>query len=109
MFDGLWTVEFISMINRSGKGVLIARDKRLLGGDSSYYYSGNYEINGNNIAGTVIIIRYEPTGISVFGDVDSFKISFSGQIDNLHFSATGSIVNMPNFKIKIVGNKKEDF
>jgi len=40
MFNGLWTVEFSSTINRYGRGVLIINDGRLLGGDDSYYYSG---------------------------------------------------------------------
>jgi hypothetical protein len=44
MYDGLWTVEFGSMANRYGRGVLIFINGRLLGGDDGYYYSGNYEI-----------------------------------------------------------------
>ncbi|MFH1595672.1 MAG: GrlR family regulatory protein [Pseudomonadota bacterium] len=108
-FNGLWTVEFISTINRTGKGVLVLYNRRLLGGDSAYYYSGNYEINKNKISGNLIVIRYEPIGISVFGDIDSFKLSFSGEVNNLHFSAVANIPNMPQLKIRIVGNKKEDF
>ena len=108
-FNGLWTVEFISTINRFGKGIIILSDKRLLGGDSAYYYSGKYNIKGNELRGNVIIIRHDPIGISVFGDKDSFKLSFSGTIDNLHFSAIASIPEMPQFKLRIIGNKKEDF
>ena len=108
MFDGLWTVEFISMSNRSGKGVIVISDGRLLGGDSAYYYSGNYKIENNNISGDIFIIRYEPIGISVFGDINSFKLTFSGKIDNLHFTASAMIPDMPQFELRIVGNKKED-
>ncbi|MBM4276236.1 MAG: hypothetical protein FJ134_17565 [Deltaproteobacteria bacterium] len=108
-FNGLWTVEFISTIGRSGKGVVILHNKRLLGGDSGYYYTGNYDINHNRFSGNLFVIRHDPTGISVFGDVDSFKLSLSGEVDNLHFSAVASIPEMPQFKIKVVGNKKEDF
>lgn len=110
--NGLWTVEFISNMARHGKGVLILYNRRLLGGDSAYYYSGTYDINGNKISGNLIVIRYEPTGISVFGDIGSFKLSFSGEWHNLHFSAIASIPEMPqlaHLKIRIVGNKKEDF
>lgn len=114
MYNGLWTVEFISPIqNRAGKGVLVISGKpsegRLLGGDSAYYYSGHCKFDNNKISGNVIIIRHDPTGISVFGDIDSFKLSFSGQVDKLHFSAAATIDNNPQFKIRIVGNKKEDF
>lgn len=108
-FNGLWTVEFISTINRTGKGILVLYNRRLFGGDSAYYYSGNYDINENQISGNIIVIRYEPFGISVFGDMDSFKLSFSGQVDNLHFALVASIPSMPQLKIRVVGNKKEDF
>jgi hypothetical protein len=112
MYNGLWTVEFISMDHRVGKGVIVLSGDpsggRLLGGDSGYYYSGNYTINNNKLSGNVIIIRHDPTGISVFGDIDSFKLSFSGQIDKLHFSAAATMTNVPQFKIRFVGNKKED-
>ncbi|MFZ5451871.1 MAG: hypothetical protein ACOZF2_08400 [Thermodesulfobacteriota bacterium] len=108
-YNGLWTVEFISMIGRSGKGVVVLNNNRLLGGDAGYYYSGNYEIDNNKFSGNLLIIRYDPMGISVFGDIDSFKLSFTGEVDNLHFSAVASIPEMPQFKIRIVGIKKEDF
>jgi hypothetical protein len=55
------------------------------------------------------VVRHNPLGISVFGDKDSFKLSLSGQIDNLHFSAVATIPNMPQLRIKVVGNKKEEF
>jgi len=108
-FNGLWTVEFISTINRTGKGVLVLYNQRLFGGDSAYYYSGNYEINNDKIRGNIIVIRHDPIGISVFGDMGSFKLSLEGEVDNLHFSAVATIPNMPNLKIRVVGNKKEEF
>ncbi len=108
-FDGLWAVEFISTMNRSGKGVIVLSKKRLLGGDSGYYYTGSYDINNGVITADIIVIRHDPNWLSVFGNIDSFKLSFSGQTDNLSFTAIGSIVGAPQLKIRIVGAKKEDF
>ena len=109
-YNGLWTVEFISTMNRSGKGVIVLKDGRLLGGDTGYYYTGSYEINFDtkSMTANIIVIRHDPNWFSVFGNIDSFKLSFSGSVDNLHFSAMGTIVGMPEYKIRIVGNKKED-
>jgi len=113
MYNGLWTVEFISINNRFGKGVIVLSGNpsngRLLGGDSAYYYSGHYNIINNIISANVIIIKYNPVGTSVFGDLDSFNLSINGEIDKLHFSAVGTISNMPHLQIKIIANKKEDF
>jgi len=108
-FNGLWTVDFISTLNRSGKGVIVLSNKRLFGGDSGYYYTGSYNIKNGIITADLVVIRHDPNWLSVFGAIDSFKLSFSGQADNLHFKALGSIVGAPELKISIVGNKKEDF
>ena len=106
--NGLWTVEFISTVNRSGKGVLVFNDGRLLGGDEGYYYSGTYKIDGSQIQGTVNVIRFDPTSISVVGNIDQFALSFSGEINDYHLTAAAGVVNNPQYKIRIIGNKKED-
>lgn len=110
--NGLWTVEFISTFNRVGQGVLVLSDGRLLGGDAGYYYSGRYKITGTiltgtRIEGTVDVIRYDPTHLSVFGDIDRFTLSFAGDIDDYHLTAAATIPNNPDFQIKLTGNKKE--
>lgn len=107
-FNGLWTVEFISTVNRSGKGVLVLNNGRLLGGDEGYYYTGTYHINGTQIQGTVNVIRFDPTTISVFGNIGQFALSLSGTINVYHLTAAAVIANNPQYKIKIIGNKKED-
>ncbi|MBM4283699.1 MAG: hypothetical protein FJ128_00400 [Deltaproteobacteria bacterium] len=111
MYEGLWTVEFISEMNRTGKGVIIlTKDGRLLGGDSGYYYSGTYNIaNDNKISGQVLVIRYNPNAMSVLGDKNNFKLYFTGQIDNLHLSATAKTQEMPQYTMKIIANRKADF
>ncbi len=108
MFDGLWTVEFISTINRAGKGVLVLSNGRLLGGDNAYYYSGQYTIEGDTIRGNVNVTRYDPNGISVLGNLDRFSINFSGAINNYQFSAAASIPGFTQYQIKVMGMKKED-
>lgn len=108
MIDGLWTVEFISTLNRAGQGVLVFNNGRLLGGDAGYYYSGSYKVTGSRIEGIVNVNRYDPKNLSVFGDIDRFALSFSGDINDYHFAAAATITNKPQFQIKIIGNKKED-
>ncbi len=108
MFEGLWTVEFISTENRFGRGVLVINSGRLLGGDNGYYYSGSYQITNNTIEGTVNVTRFDPNIISVFGDINRFSITFSGEISEYEFTAGASLINNPEYQIRIVGNKKED-
>ena len=107
-FNGLWTIEFISTENRSGRGVLVLNDGRLLGGDEGYYYSGQYQIAGIKIQGTVNVIRFDPTTLSVIGNIDRFALQFSGEINDYNFTLAASVINNSQSQIKIIGNKKED-
>ena len=78
------------------------------GGDEGYYYSGNYEIEGDTFKGKVNVNRFDVNSISVFGDIDHFTLTFSGEINRYHFSAAGVISNNPQHQIRVVGNKKEE-
>ena len=108
MFNGLWTVEFISTINRYGRGVLVINENRLLGGDDGYYYFGTCNITGNKINATITVIKYDENSTSVFGDISHFQLNINGEIDEYKFSAVGTITGNPQVQIEVVGTKKED-
>lgn len=108
MFDGLWTVEFSSTINRYGTGILIVNGNRLLGGDDGYYYSGTCKVTGNNIQATINVTRYNKDSISVFGNIDHYQLTLRGVTDEYRFIITGSIVDKPQIQIEVVGTKRED-
>lgn len=108
MFDGLWTVEFISAINRYGAGVLVVNGNRLLGGDDGYYYSGTWIINGNTLNATITVLKHNPNSVSVFGNIDHFQLNLAGEITEYQFNATGTIANNPQAQIQVVGTKRED-
>jgi len=108
MFNGLWTVEFISAINRYGSGILVVNNDRLLGGDDGYYYTGSWSIADNKFDATINAIKYNPNIVSVFGNIDHFQLNLIGEVDEYQFNATGAIVNNPQAQIKVVGTKRED-
>ncbi|HHT9106914.1 MAG TPA: hypothetical protein ACFYD7_13740 [Candidatus Wujingus californicus] len=104
-FNGLWTIEFISTMNRFGAGVLVLNNGRLLGGDNGYYYSGSYVVEGNNVRANVDIIRFNKNIISVFGDVDQYSLTFAGQIKP---DSVEAVASFGNTKIRITCKKKVD-
>lgn len=108
MFNGLWTVEFSSTINRYGRGGLVINDGRLLGGDDGYYYSGTCQITDNNINATITVIKYDSNSISVFGNINHFELILNGEIGENQFDAIGTIANNPQAQMRVVGTKKED-
>lgn len=108
MYDGLWTIEFRSSNNFFGSGVLILTNGRLLGGDYGYYYSGSYEINGEELRGKVSIIRFDPNSISVFGEVDNFSLDLKGTIKDYEFRADAYVIGNSGKTLHIVGKKREE-
>jgi len=55
-----------------------------------------------------MVVKYNPSGISVFGNIDHFQLIFSGTINDYQFDVTGAIANDHNMQIHIVGTKRED-
>ena len=51
--EGLWTAEFGSSAGTFGGGVAIFRDGKILGGDGTYYYIGEYSLAGNTLRATL--------------------------------------------------------
>jgi hypothetical protein len=107
MTDGLWVVEFESALGLWGRGIMVLNGNRVLGGDMGYYYSGQCTINGNRISGNVMIARFDPNSVSVFGPIESFTLSFAGEISENIFKATASSMSFPGVAMSISGIKKE--
>lgn len=109
MFDGLWTVEFESTVNRYGQGVVVINNERILGGDDGYYYCGRCKITSKKIKADLAITRYNANISSVFGDLDHFSLTIQGELEDEYlFKARGTIANYPDIEIYIEGKKKED-
>jgi len=109
MYDGLWTVEFIAAPGLSGTGVVVLNDGRLLGGDAGYYYSGNYKISGDTFQGEISIVRFDANSISVFGDIDSYNLTFTGEIKRPnYFEALANIGGNSEMRILVKGIKREN-
>lgn len=106
MYDGLWTVVFQTPIG-IGSGVLVLSEGRLLGGDAGYYYTGNYSIDGDRFEGTLNVIRFDNSCISVFGDLENISLSYTGNISEYEFSAIASMSSDPGLQMSVTGNKKE--
>jgi hypothetical protein len=107
--NGLWTIEFASPLGRAGSGIIVLNEGRLLGGDASYYYSGEYTIEGDVIQGRAHINRFDPNGISVLGNIDHYSLDFTGTIDNDSFTGVASLVDRPEMQVRVRCTKKEDW
>lgn len=105
--DGLWTIDFISTLHL-GSGVVVLNDKRLLGGDEGFYYSGRYDTQNGRFSGTIDVTRYNSKSLSVFGDIGQYTLEFEGKVQDYLIEGTAWIESNPNRKIRIVGKKKQE-
>ena len=106
--DGLWVVEFGSSLGLFGRGVMILNGQRILGGDVGYYYSGNCKVDDDRINGKINVIRFDQNSISVFGDIDSFILTFNGTIDGSDIIASATSDSFVNLEMTIKASKRED-
>jgi hypothetical protein len=108
--EGLWTVSFQSNFQTVGTGVVVFNHDRLLGGDSYYYYDGIISMQGENRADvTVKVVRFNKEGMAIFGNLDSFNLKVSGEIAVPKMALHGHMVEQPNMKITIKGEKITSF
>jgi hypothetical protein len=67
--NGLWTAEFGSSTGIFGGGVAVFRDGKIWGGDATYYYIGEYTLNGNAFKASLMISPFIQGAESVFKTV----------------------------------------
>ena len=73
-YEALWAVYFGDISDpsrldpgRANAGVAVLETQRIFGGDSQYYYVGNYAVEKNRITATVTISHFNGEGWSAFG------------------------------------------
>lgn len=76
--NGLWVAEF-SANGGHGSGVLAVSGNQLLGGDSSYFYSGEIHLlERSGVRGTLSIQHFAGPQNSIFGPSPQVALTFDG-------------------------------
>lgn len=87
-YEALWAVYFGDVSGPSGldpgrtnAGVAVLETQRIFGGDSQYYYVGNYAVEKDRITATVTITHFNGEGWSAFGRPlrGSLKVCLEGR------------------------------
>lgn len=101
MVDGFYTAKFRTKDSVEGAGVVLMREGKLLGGDNSYKYVGNYVECEGEIKVSVRADRFAP-GISVFGDIDRLDLTFIATIIDNGVKFTGTLIDSDDQKLEVV-------
>jgi len=97
--EALWSVEFKSNLQLFGSGVVIFETGRVFGGDSTFYYVGDYEVRNNEIEGLISITNYSGNNHSVIGSGNNFNIRLKGPIKSPKMELAGHRVDAPDVKV----------
>ncbi len=107
--EALWSIEFLALawkpnpaeythedMATEGAGVVVLETNRVLGGDTSYTYVGDYEVKNKRLTAQVRVRRYT-TSIpqSVFGELDDFVVTLEGNVDDSQMSLSGRSPQAP--------------
>jgi len=81
--DGLYVITFGGVTgSRANGGVVILKGERFFGGDSSYYYVGDYDASDAPlVVGRGRIVKHNAVAPNVFGDsAGEFEVILRGRI-----------------------------
>ena len=101
MIEALYGVEFISSMGNGGYGVAVLETGRILGGDSSFVYIGNYEVRAGIAYANVKCTNDRNALQSVFGNMKEFNLRLEGTPNEKEFILKGEMVESPDMKIGI--------
>jgi hypothetical protein len=107
MLGGVYRVSFRGL-SEAGKGIIHAKDGRIVGGDSWYVYRGIFDIAGDWVSATIHVINDEPSSSGTFGSLNDFIITVSGRASRLGFELEGAPEGHPKQRFFVQGTKLGD-
>lgn len=107
MLSGVYRVSFQGPLE-SGKGIIYAKNGRLVGGDSWYVYGGIFDVAGDRVSATIHVISDNPTSSGTFGRLTDFVMTISGRASRRGFELQGSPEGQPQQRFSVQGIKLGD-
>lgn len=101
MIEALWGIEFVSNRPDGGYGVLVLETGRVLGGDSSFVFVGNYEVNNGVIRAEAKCTNDRGTLESIFGNIKEFTVVLEGPVDQKEMILNGYMKENPENKLAV--------
>ena len=95
MLEALWSVQFKTNANYAGSGIAVFETGRVLGGDATYYYVGNYKVKDNVVTANIKVTHYAGPLDNVFGPLKEVNLTVSGEIGHDSFVVSGTAKEAP--------------
>lgn len=99
--DGFWTLRFEGP-QVAGTGVVMMKANKVYGGETGFYYIGNYEVDGNVFKARIAVRNFDPAIPSGFGIPGDYEMDVSGLVkDDTTMQGTAMITGHPQCNIGI--------
>lgn len=95
--EGLYSVSFQALTGgEGGAGVIYVSSGHLYGGDSVFFYRGQYHIEGNQLSASVLTDRHNsnPEAVSIFGR-DKVHLTLIGEVRGDDIACSGTVEEVP--------------
>lgn len=100
--EALWSVEFISNTQIVGAGVAVLDADRIFGGDSQYFYVGNYKSERGVTTANIKVTHYAGAyDSSIFGPAKEFHLTLKGTPARDQFELHGHVIGMRDLTISM--------
>lgn len=101
--NGLWTAEFGTSNGMFGGGVVTFDHGKISGGDSWYYYVGEYHFDGGTFRATLRVVPFIEGAQTVFKTVGrEITLDLEGSlIDEHHATGQGKAREIPDIKFGV--------
>ncbi len=108
VLSGLWTIELSTNTGDMPGGVFIFQKGRIYGGNSGFFYLGNYITEGDVISAKVEVVNSSSASNPVFGSLKNSTLILSGRIQAPDMELTGRLSAKPALKIFVNCMKQAD-
>ncbi len=91
--EALWTINFEN-VNGYGGGVVIFESGRIFGGDTSFYWTGTYDVDRGQLEAKIKVKRHNGTLPSLLG-MDAFELELAGPVGQKNMKLLGKVTDRP--------------
>jgi len=109
--SGLWSVIFGTANGNTATGVMVFDDERIAGGDSNFYYTGNYRCSGDEITAQIKVAHYGFSTGTIAGPIlrgGTLHLNFHGRWTAETITADGRLEGAQSASVRCKLTKLEE-
>jgi hypothetical protein len=107
MVDGFYLMQ-LETVQGSGGGVIILSKSRVLGGDTGFYYLGQYDLQGQSLTARVSVRKFLNNVVSIFGIEGDYDVDLTATVEGNVINGKAVIPGHPEASLLVRLTKRSD-